>query len=118
MNFAEGATGEMVPEWAAGAICLDDISPDESQAALHCGLQDISVLSPAGGGVTHIQPPPEVAEFGQLGDARFSPDGSRLAFGLARGAPDAEQGWVAVSLGMSGPARLVATSPANDSFSV
>ena len=68
--------------------------------------------------MTHIQPPPEVTEFGQLGDARFSPDGSRVAFGLARGTPDAEQGWVAVSQGMSGLARLVVTSPANEYFSV
>ncbi len=118
MNLADGATREIVPDSAAGAICLDDISPDESQVALHCGQQAISVLSPAGGGVTQIQPPPEVTEFDQLGDARFSPDGSRVAFGLARGAPEAEQGWVAVSQGMSGPARLVATSPANDYFSV
>src|SRR5205085_6679589 len=118
MNLADGATREIVPDSAAGAICLDDISPDESQVADHRGQQSIRVLSPVGGGVTHIQPPPEAAEFGQLGDARFSPDGSRLAFGLARGTPDAEQGWVAVSQGMSGPARLAATSPANDYFSI
>jgi Tol biopolymer transport system component len=118
MNLADGAAREIVPDSAAGAICLDDISPDETQVAHHCSQKSISVLSPAGGGVTTILPPPEAVEFGQLGDARFSPDGSRVAFALARGTPDAEQGWVAVSQGMSGPARLAATSPADDYFSV
>ena len=76
------------------------------------------MLSPAGGGVTQIQPPAVVTDAAVLGDARFSPDGSRLAFAMARSAPDNEQGWVAVSQGMSGPARLVAASPAGDYFSV
>jgi hypothetical protein len=120
MNVADASTREIVPG-ANTNICLDDISPDESQVAQHCSRQTIGVLSPAGGGETQIQPPPEVTEFHQLGDARFSPDGSRLAFGLARGDvehEDDEQGWVAVSQGMSGPAKLVATSPAKDYFSV
>jgi hypothetical protein len=123
LKLADGSSREIVPDALDSAICLDDISPDETQVAHHCAPNVISVLSPAGGGLTQIQPPPEgpeATDFAVIGDARFSPDGSRLAYALARSAPsDLQlQGWVAVSQGMSGPARLIATSPADDFFSV
>jgi len=50
--------------------------------------------------------------------ARCSPDGSRLAYALARNDPNDEQGWVAVSDGLNGTSKLVATSPAKDYFEV
>ena len=118
LDVASGATTVIVPDGAAGVICLDDFTSDESQVAHHCVPQAISILSPAASSLTQVQPPPEVSEFGQHGDARFSPDGSRLAFALARGEPDNEQGWVAVSNGVTGAAHLVATSDPADYFSV
>jgi hypothetical protein len=71
-----------------------------------------------GGSTTWIEPPAEVPEFGALGDARLSPDGTRVAFALARRDPENEQGWVAVSDGLEGGSRLVATSDARDYFQV
>ena len=62
--------------------------------------------------------PAEVPLFGTTGGARFSPDSKTLAFALARRNPDDEQGWVAVAGVAGGPSKLVATSPANDYFSV
>ncbi len=53
-----------------------------------------------------------------LGSAKFSPDGSQVAFGLARGDPQNEMGWVAVSDGLSGPSRVILESPAGGYFSV
>jgi hypothetical protein len=52
------------------------------------------------------------------GDVRFSPDETRVAFGMALGNPDSEQGWAAVSDGLSGGSHLVAISPPNDFFNV
>lgn len=102
-------------------ICLDDLSPDERYMANHCvpdvgiGLLDIQNAVQE---IT-IAPPAEVADqVGAVGSARFSPDGTRLAFGLARNNPDDEQGWVAVADDFSGSSRLIATSPAADYFQV
>jgi tricorn protease-like protein len=53
-----------------------------------------------------------------MGSARFSPDGSRVAFALAAGDPSAEQGWIAVSDGASGSSKLVLTSEAGSFDSV
>jgi hypothetical protein len=117
-NLADGITREVVPEAAAGIICLDDLSHDGSLAAHHCQAGQVGVLSLALGQVAAILPPPEVGEFAQHGDVRFSPSQTRLAFAMARGTPDAEQGWVAVSDGLSGGSRLVAVSPPGDYFQV
>lgn len=102
-------------------ICLDDLSPDERLAAHHCaeggqiGLLDLQTNEDAGS----ISPPPEIAEqVGAVGSARFSPDGSRVAFALARRNPDDEQGWVAVSDGLAGAAQVVMESAAGSSLSV
>jgi tricorn protease-like protein len=70
------------------------------------------------GQTTSIQPPADVGGFGQMGSARFSPDASRVAFALARGDSSNEQGWVAVSDGLSGGSRVVATSEPGRFFTV
>ena len=45
-----------------------------------------------------------------VGSARFSPDGTRVAFGLARNDMSNEQGWIAVSDGLEGPSHVVMTA--------
>ena len=71
----------------------------------------------ANNAVTAITPPPEVNP-GLVGGARFSPDGSRIAYGLAKHDPENEQGWVAVTEGLTGKSKLVATSLPKDYLTV
>lgn len=118
LNLADGATTELVPDATDRVICLDDLSADGALLSQHCEPGVIRVRTVASGSSTRIAPPADAPEFGVLGDARLSPDGSRVAFALARRNPDDEQGWVAVSDGLDGGSRLVATSPAADFFQV
>jgi hypothetical protein len=118
LDLADGSTTELVPDRTHSAICLDDLSADGALAAHHCEPELIGVRAVPGGSTTWIEPPADVPEFGAYGDARLSPDGTRVAFALARRDPENEQGWVAVSDGLEGGSRLVATSPAGDYFQV
>jgi Tol biopolymer transport system component len=118
LDLASGATTQLVPSAAAGIICLDDFTPDVSLVALHCSKTTIDVLDTTTGNIGLITPPSEVTDWSLHGTARISPDQSRVAYALARGNPDNEQGWVAVSDDITGTSRLVATSPAGDFFSV
>ena len=56
--------------------------------------------------------------FTLVGSVRFNPDQTRVAFALAKGNPDAEQGWVAVSDSLSGPSKLIATDKPGRYFTV
>ncbi len=117
-DLAGGTTRQLVPAAAAGTICLDDFTPDEVLVALHCAEKTISVLDLTTGSIGLITAPAAVTDWGIHGDARLSPDQTRVAYALARGSPDNEQGWVAVSDGISGTSHLVATAPAGDYFNV
>jgi hypothetical protein len=118
LDLAGGATTQLVPDAAAGVICLDDFAPDAGLVALHCAPKTIDVLDTTTGGIGQVAPPAAVTDWQLHGDARLSPDQTRVAYALARGNPDNEQGWVAVSDGLTGTSHLVATSPAADYFSV
>jgi hypothetical protein len=118
LDLAGGATTQLVPDAASGVICLDDFAPDASLVALHCAPKTIDVLDTTTGGIGQVAPPAAVSDWQLHGDVRISPDQSRVAYALARGNPDNEQGWVAVSDGLTGTSQLVATSPAADYFSV
>jgi hypothetical protein len=118
LNLADGAADAIVLDMQAGAICLDDLSPNERRAAHHCNLDAPAVIDRDSNAVTTIEPPSEVDEFRLHGDVRFSPAADRVAFALARGEPEDEQGWVAVSDGLEGPSRLVATAPTGEFFQV
>jgi hypothetical protein len=108
-NRPDGSTSPIVPRESGYTICLDELSPDGRLVALHCHNQ-VAILDWAAGTTRTIQPPAEVTEFGQLGSVRFSPDGRRVAFALARGEPENEQGWVALSDGLEGSSRLILSS--------
>ena len=118
LDLTSGLTSTLVPAAVAGTICLDDLAADVSLVTLHCSDKFIEVLDPGTGYIGQIAPPVEVADWHVHGDARISPDLTRVAYALARGNPDSEQGWVAVSNGLTGTSRLIATAPAGDYFSV
>ena len=99
-------------------ICLDALSLDERLVADHCAPKVIKVRDLTNGATTTIQPPAEVTDFGLMGSTRFSPDGQRVAFALARGNPGGEQGWVAVSESLSGGSTLIATSAPGQYYTV
>jgi hypothetical protein len=120
VSLADLAVTEIIP-FAIDTnpvICLDAFSPDERLVADHCTGEGITVRDLASGQTSTVAPPAEAAEFGALGSARFSPDAGRVAFALARNDPADELGWVAVSDGLSGGSRLIATSQAGQSFNV
>ena len=117
LDVSSGTVTELVHELAPNAaVCIDDLSPDEMQVVDHCNPDNLQVVNLTTGAGRVINPPANVPQFGAMGGARFSPDGSRLAFALARHDPSNEQGWVAVSDGTGGTSKLIATSPANDYF--
>ncbi len=99
-------------------ICLDAFSADDRLVADHCTDKVITIRDLSTGQSTVIQPPAEISSFGPMGSARFSPDGTRVAFALAKGDPSGEQGWVAVSDALSGGSKLVLTGQAGQSFIV
>ena len=118
LDLASGTSRQLVPAAAAGVICLDDFAPDVSLVALHCNGKTIDLLDTTTGTIGQITAPAGAADWQAHGDARLSPNQSRVAYGLARGDPNNEQGWVAVSDSLTGTSHLVATAPAGDYYSV
>jgi len=53
-----------------------------------------------------------------VGSARFSPDGQRVAFALAKGDPNAEQGYLAISDGLEGASNFIATTDPGSYYTV
>jgi SdrD B-like domain len=90
-----------------GILCLDARSPDGSLVASHCPPTSISLLSPSGGSQGSIAAPADITGSFLVGSARFSPDGTRVAFAIARGDPTQEMGWVALSDGLSGASHTI-----------
>ena len=98
---------EYVPDRSTW-LCLDALSPDRSWLAVHCRPSThIALRNLNGGTPTTISPPAEVGQDFITGSARFSPQGDRIAYALAIPNPDGEQGWVAVSDGLSGASHTV-----------
>ena len=120
LDIASGQSTELIPFDAQHTtICLDDLSPDQTLISSHCD-KTISVVNLGTKQKTVINLPKDVpaGDVGVVGDARFSPDGKRLAFSIARGEPDNEQGWLAVTDDLSGSSRLLAKSPAGAFYSL
>ncbi len=109
-NFGSGGKG----------LCLDGLNADFSLAAGHCVDPKAVTLHAFTGGAADltITAPVTVTEFRLAGSARFSPDGKRVAFALAKGDPTAEQGYVAVSAGLGGQSNFVTTSNPGQYFTV
>ena len=88
-------------------------------AATHCNRKGISVVDLRNASSTaQLITPPTSIDFLQLGSATFSPDSTRVAFAVARGNPENEKGWVLVSDGLSGTAKVVAQSADKEWYGV
>ena len=117
LDFTTGVTRTLVPfgEGGLGMICITDLSPDETQVAHVCQRDHAGLLNLTTGQTTTIDLPAQFnpADAGALGSALFSPDGTRLAYAIARHNPDNEQGWLAVStdLRTSGDQPIVTSEP-------
>jgi hypothetical protein len=120
INLSDRQITALIPfdESGHSMICLDAFSADERFVADHCTDGVITVRDLTTGQSTTIQPPADVTDFGLMGGAQFSPDGTRVAFALAQGDPNNEQGWVAVSDSLSGASSLVITGAPGQYFTV
>jgi hypothetical protein len=120
VNVHDNSVQEVIPFGTSGGkmLCIDELSSDERLTADHCAQTSIAIRDLSSGQTTMIQPPADVSGFQVIGSARFNPDATRVAYALAKRNPDAEQGWVAVSDGLSGASRLIATSQPGEYFTV
>jgi len=99
--------------------CLDSISSDYRYVAEHCSQNFIRIRDLSSGGMANILPPEGISPGHQLvGSARFSPDGSRIAFAVAKGVQDAEQGWVVVSDTAISVSKVLLTSQEGSYYTI
>jgi hypothetical protein len=120
-NLADGSVTELIaqPSNGGGMICLDDLNADVSLAVGHCmDPKTISVQTISSGVVQTITAPGTVTDFRLAGGARFNPAGTRVAFGLAKGDPTAEQGYLALSDSLSGQSNFLATTDPGHYYTV
>lgn len=105
---------------ASNVLCLGDLNIAVGVAVGNCTDRTVMTVYDLDRDSENgtILPPAELTDFTVLGSARFSPDAARVAFALARGNPESEQGWVAVSDGMSGASRVVASANPGSYYTV
>ncbi len=119
VNVNDRSVQEVIPYNVDGyPMCIDELSSDERLIADRCAKTSITIHDLRSGQTTTIQPPADVTGSNFVGSARFSPDLTRVAFALAKGDPNAEQGWVAVSDSLSGSSKLVVTGKPGEYFTV
>jgi Ig-like domain from next to BRCA1 gene/WD40-like Beta Propeller Repeat len=120
INIDTKKVSEVIPQVSTSGpqACLDAISADYRYVADHCAQNTIAIRNLTSGETTIIQPPTDLTGYGFVGSARFSPDGSRVAYALGKGDQNAEQGWVAVSEGLNGGSKLILTSQAGSYYTV
>jgi len=120
IDIATKKVTELIPagDSSGPVVCLDAISGDYRFVADHCSQKTITVRDLTTGASSTIEPPTEVTDFGALGSARFSPDGKRVAFALAKRNLENEQGWVAVSDSTSGGSKLILTGQAGSYYTI
>ncbi len=99
--------------------CLDAISPDFLYVAEHCSQNNIRIRDLTTGGASIFIPPTDITTGSQLaGSARFSPDGKKLAYAVAKGVQDAEQGWVVVSDTSLDNSKVIMTSQIGSYYTI
>ncbi len=110
------ATELIKDKQVGGFVCIDGVSPNDKLVAYHCSGKGIGVLDLATKKSSVIQLPADLKEVKALGNARFNPDSTRIAFAAARNDPNDEQGWILVSTGLTGASKIIAKSAAKDYY--
>jgi hypothetical protein len=110
-------------EVTGGMLCLDAISLDDRRVAHHCDEGEITILNLETGKAIPVNLPDQVTSDMQLGSARFSPDGSRIALAAMTGGTERieeTRGYVVVSdnLSLSRSSHVIVTSEQGAWFSV
>jgi hypothetical protein len=99
--------------------CLDSISADFRYVAEHCSQNIVRIRDLASGGSSIFNPPADITSGYQLaGSARFSPDGKKLAYALAKSNQEDEQGWVVVSDTSIDNSKVILTSQASSYYTI
>jgi hypothetical protein len=99
--------------------CLDAISPDFRYVAEHCWQNMIRIRDLTTGDASIFNPPADITSGSQLaGSARFSPDGTKLAYAIGKSVQDAEQGWVVVSDTAFDNSKVILTSQAGSYYTI
>lgn len=108
-DFTARRTVTLIPDTLFEfTTCLDDLAADERFVAHHCA--GIGLLDLEHGLLNVAVFAPDVGEGSPItGSVRLNPSGTRLAFAIARGDLQNEQGWLAVTDDLSGRSRLLAT---------
>ncbi len=119
ITVADRRVTEIVPFEINGpqALCLDDFSSDERLIAEHCGDQAITITDVNTRQTTKVLPPAGTV-FKALGSTRFNAQATRVAFAMIKHDPTDEQGGLAVSTGLSGTAKLIATSQHGEYYTI
>jgi hypothetical protein len=120
INIANRQVSEIIPQASSTQPqgCLDAISLDHSYVADHCTANEITIRDLQTGTSTSLQVPADVSGYRLMGSSRFSPSGDQVAFALAKGNPDNEEGWVAVGSSSGGVANLVLTGEPGSFYNV
>jgi hypothetical protein len=120
INITTKQVTEVIPPTpvTGRGLCLDAISGDYRYVADHCSQNGITIRDLFTGATFTIQPPTDVIGYRLMGSARFSPDGSHIAFALAQGDPNEERGWVAVADRTSGVSSRILMGDAGSYYTV
>jgi hypothetical protein len=120
INITTKEVTELIPLGPSSGpqACLDAVSADFRYVADHCSGNKITIRDLTSSGTTTILPPADLTGFRIVGSARFNPDGSRLAYALAKSDQESEQGWVAVSDGTNGGSKLILTSQVGTYYTI
>jgi hypothetical protein len=118
-SFSTNKATELIKDKQVGGnICIDGVSPNDKFVAYHCTNKSIGIYDLTAKKTTTIALPTDLKEAKVLGDTRFNPDSTRVAFAAARNNPDNEQGWIIVSTGLTGASKTIAISQAKDYYSL
>ncbi len=120
IDVASKQVTDVIPQPASGnpQICLDALSLDFRFVADHCAQGAINVRDLQTSSTATIKVPADFTGYRLLGSARFSPAGNQVAFALAKGDPNSEQGWLAVGDSTGGTAKIIATGDPGSYYNV
>jgi hypothetical protein len=120
IDIATKQVTEVIPQSSSGSlqICLDALSLDYHFVADHCAQGAITIRDSQTGSTASVQVPSDFTGYRFIGSARFSPAGNQVAFALAKGDPNDEQGWLAIGNSTGGTAKIIVTGDTGSYYNV